>query len=62
MYRHARVALITREVLAPFYQQFDFGPSFSMVKYIPQKKDQQTSLMQRPLSKKQDIQTNEYPA
>ena len=35
---NALVALITRENLAPFYQQFDFGPSFSMVKYIQQKR------------------------
>lgn len=35
---NALVALITRENLAPFYQQFDFGPSFSMVKYIHQKR------------------------
>ena len=34
---NALVALITPENLAPFYRQFDFGPSFSMVKYIQQK-------------------------
>ncbi len=33
---NALVALITPESLAPFYKQFDFGPSFSMVRYIRQ--------------------------
>lgn len=28
------VALITAEVLAPFYKQFGFGPAFSMIKYM----------------------------
>jgi len=36
---NALVALITPESLAPFYQQFDFGPSFSMVKYMQQKEN-----------------------
>ena len=34
---NALVALITGENLTPFYQQFGFVPSFSMVKYIQQK-------------------------
>jgi len=34
---NAIVVLITPESLALFYQQFDFGPSFSMVKYTHQK-------------------------
>jgi predicted N-acetyltransferase YhbS/uncharacterized glyoxalase superfamily protein PhnB len=35
---NALVALITGENLKPFYQQFDFGPAFSMVKYIQHSK------------------------
>jgi len=34
---NALVVLITMENLAPFYQQFGFGPSFSMVKYLQQR-------------------------
>lgn len=32
--KHALVALICRETLEPFYQQFGFAQSFAMIKYI----------------------------
>jgi GNAT superfamily N-acetyltransferase/uncharacterized glyoxalase superfamily protein PhnB len=32
--KNALVALICREALEPFYQQFGFAPAFSMIKYL----------------------------
>jgi GNAT superfamily N-acetyltransferase/uncharacterized glyoxalase superfamily protein PhnB len=34
------VALIAREALEPFYQQFGFAPAFSMIRYILQPSDE----------------------